>query len=114
MEHRCGTRHEVDIEVYARSHGGVVSSAGWLRNLSASGGFLVTTLPIDPPAHISLRVVDAGGRFPSRLEGHVVRRTAEGLGIEWAEYAPELVSQLGNSPPHGAEEEMSRSEAVSE
>jgi len=35
-------------------------------------------------------------------------------GIEWAEYAPELVSQLGNSPPHGAEEEMSRSEAVSE
>ena len=46
MEHRYGTRHEVDIGVYARSHGGVVSSAGFLRDISASGGFLLTHLPI--------------------------------------------------------------------
>ena len=114
MEHRCGTRHEVDIAVYARSHGGVVSSVGWLRDISASGAFLVTTLPIDPPAHVSLRVVDADGRFPSRLEGHVIRRTPDGLGIEWAEYAPELVHNLGASAPRGVERERSRSEAVSE
>jgi len=105
MEHRCGTRHEVEIEVYARSHGGVVSSVGWLRNISASGGFLVTTLPIQPPAHISLRLVDGEGHFPSRIEGHVVRRTSEGLGIEWSEYAPELVRHLENSNPGRAEEE---------
>lgn len=106
MEHRCGTRHEVNIAVYARSHGGVVSSVGWLRNVSASGGFLCTTLPIHPPAHISLRLVDADGHFPVRIEGHVVRCTSDGLGIEWAEYTPELVRYFESSSPRAAEGEM--------
>ena len=96
MEHRCGTRHPTDLQVYIRSHGGTVSSLGRLSNASLSGGFLITTLPAQPLSRISLRFADAQGRpgvGPS-LEGHVIRRGAHGLGIEWSEYAPMPIRAL--------------------
>lgn len=97
MEHRCGTRHEVDLAVYARAHAGVVSSVGWLRNVSLTGGFLETALPAQPLSHISLRLIDAEGELGPRLEGQVIRRTSSGLGIEWCEYATELIRALGRN-----------------
>ena len=97
MEHRCGTRYKVDLAVYARAHAGVVSSVGWLRNVSLTGGFLETALPAQPLSHISLRLIDADGELGPRLEGQVVRRTSTGLGIEWSEYATELIRALGRN-----------------
>jgi len=97
MEHRCGTRHKVDIAVYARAHAGVVSAVGWLHDVSVTGGFLQTTLPAQPLAHISLRLIDAEGQLGPRLEGQVIRRTPTGLGIEWCEYATELIRALGRN-----------------
>jgi hypothetical protein len=97
MEHRCGTRYKVDLAVYARAHAGVVSSVGWLRDVSLTGGFLETALPAQPLAHISLRLIDAEGQLGPRLEGQVVRRASNGLGIEWSEYATELIRALGPS-----------------
>ena len=101
MEHRCGTRYKVDLAVYARAHAGVVSSVGWLRNVSLTGGFLETALPAQPLAHISLRLIDADGQLGPRLEGQVIRRASNGLGIEWAEDATELIRALGRSPEMG-------------
>jgi len=109
MEHRCGTRHEVDIAVYARSHGGVVSSIGFLRDISASGGFMLTQLPFPLFAKISLRLVDAEGNFGPRLEGHVVRRAPEGVGVEWSDYVPDIIRTLGTAV--SSEKESGRSEA---
>lgn len=97
MEHRCGTRYKVDLAVYARAHAGVVSSVGWLRDVSLTGGFLETALPAQPLAHISLRLIDADGQLGPRLEGQVVRRASNGLGIEWSEYATELIRALSRS-----------------
>lgn len=97
MEHRCGTRYKVDLAVYARAHAGVVSSVGRLRNVSLSGGFLETALPAQPLAHISLRLIDTDGQLGPRLEGQVIRRDSNGLGIEWSEYATELIRALGRS-----------------
>jgi hypothetical protein len=97
MEHRCGTRYKVDLAVYARAHSGVVSSVGWLRDVSLSGGFLETALPAQPLAHISLRLIDGDGQLGPRLEGQVIRRAANGLGIEWSEYATELIRALGRN-----------------
>jgi hypothetical protein len=97
MEHRCGTRHKVDLAVYARAHAGVVSSVGRLRNVSLSGGFLETALPAQPLAHISLRLIDTDGQLGPRLEGQVIRRDSNGLGIEWSDYATELIRALGRS-----------------
>ena len=97
MEHRCGTRYKVDLAVYARAHAGVVSSVGWLRDVSLTGGFLETSLPAQPLAHISLRLIDAEGQLGPRLEGQVIRRASNGLGIEWSEYATDLIRALGRS-----------------
>ena len=98
MEHRCGARYPVDVAVYARAHAGVVSFVGRLRNVSMSGGYLHTSLPVQPLSHISLRLFDEDGPFGPRLEGQVVRRDPVGLGIEWTEYAPELIQALSHSP----------------
>jgi len=97
MEHRCGTRYKVDLPVYARAHAGVVSSVGRLRDVSLSGGFLETALPAQPLAHISLRLMDAEGQLGPRLEGQVVRRASNGLGIEWSEYATELIQAVNRN-----------------
>jgi hypothetical protein len=97
MEHRCGTRYKVDLAVYARAHAGVVSSFGRLRDVSLTGGFLETALPAQPLSHISLRLTDAEGELGPRLEGQVIRRTPTGLGIEWCEYATELIRALGRN-----------------
>ena len=94
MEHRCGTRHPVDLLVYVRSHGGAVSSTGLLRSISVSGGFLYTTLPVQPLSQISLRLVDSAGRLGEYLEGLVVRRSANGLAIEWDHDVSRLLSSL--------------------
>jgi len=94
MEHRYGARYLVAIAVYARAHAGVVSFVGQLRNVSVSGGFLHTTLPVQPLSHISLRLLADDGPFGPRLEGQVVRRDSDGVGIEWSELAPELIQTL--------------------
>ena len=94
MEHRCGTRHSVDLLVYVSSHGGAVSSAGQLRCISVSGGFLYTTLPVQPLSRISLRLADSTGRLGAHLEGHVIRRSTNGLGIEWNHDVSHLLNRL--------------------
>lgn len=95
MEHRCSTRYKVEIPVYARAHCGAVSSLGCLLNLSATGGFLLTTLPAEPHSHISLRFIHSDGDSRHRLEGQVVWRSFAGLGIEWCKHAAELLGTLG-------------------
>lgn len=92
MEHRCVRRYEVEIPVYARAYSGVVSSVGCLLNVSATGGFLLTTLPAQLYSSVSLEIMD--GELCRRLEGQVVRRSFAGLGIEWREPAAELIRTL--------------------
>ena len=93
MEHRAGVRYQVDIAAYVRTHGGVVSSVGWLRDISVSGGFLRTTLLVPALSPISLRLIDAKGEFAATIKGQVVRCEPDGLGLEWSEFAPELVRE---------------------
>jgi hypothetical protein len=94
MEHRCGTRHPADQLVYVRSHAGAVSSAGRLRSVSVSGGFIYTTLPIPQLARLTVRLVDANGRLGVSIEAHVIRRTADGFGLEWNEDPSGLLQSL--------------------
>jgi PilZ domain-containing protein len=98
MEHRCGTRYKVEIPVYARAHSGAVSSLGCLLNISETGGFLLTTLPVETHSHISLRLIDAEGESSQRLEGEVVRRSFAGLGIVWCEPATDLIRAYSTTP----------------
>jgi hypothetical protein len=95
MEHRYGTRYKIDVDLYARMYGGVVSSVGKLREVSVSGGFVRTVLQVRPLARVSLQLFIPVQRHRGFfVEGHVVRSTVDGFGVEWSEYASELVRVL--------------------
>ncbi len=95
MEHRCGTRYRVDVEVYVHTCQGAVASIGRLTEVSVSGGFVKTHAPAQTIALVSLRTrLPSLNRAVPNIQGYVVRRTAIGVGIEWLEFAPELVQFL--------------------
>lgn len=99
MEHRCGTRYRVDIEVYVHACEGAVASIGRLTEVSVSGGFVKTHLPAHTIALVSLRTRFPGlNRAVPNIQGYVVRREATGVGIEWLEFAPKLVQYLTQHP----------------
>lgn len=99
MEHRCGTRYRVDVEVYVHTCQGAVASIGRLTEVSVSGGFVKTHLPAHAIALVTLRTRLPGlNRAVPNIQGYVVRRAATGVGIEWLEFAPELVQFLTQHP----------------
>ena len=100
MEHRYGTRYRVDVEVYVHTGQGAVASIGRLTEVSVSGGFVKTHLPAHVITLISLRTRVPGiNRAIPNIQGYVVRRAATGVGIEWLEFAPELVQLLTQHSP---------------
>jgi hypothetical protein len=100
MEHRCGTRYQVDVEVNIRTCQGAVASIGRLTDISISGGFVNTHLPAHAIVLVSLRTrLPSLSRAIPNIQGYVVRRVATGVGIEWLEFAPELVQVLTQHLP---------------
>lgn len=97
MEHRWGTRYPVDLLVRVGSHGGSVSSAGRLRDISLTGAFLLTTLPAHSLSRVLIRVLDAQGHTKYTLEGHVIRKCAHGLGVEWNEQSFRVAQRIVRS-----------------
>ena len=57
MEHRLGTRHAVDLEVYLRTWGATVSGKGRVKDLSVSGAFVTTQLPCRALLHVAVQIV---------------------------------------------------------
>lgn len=96
MEHRLGSRHATDVDVYLRTWGSTVSARGRLRDLSVSGAFISTLLPCRPLLHVTVQIALQGRprRFAPSFEGQIVRLDQGGIGIEWAELQPELVAKL--------------------
>jgi len=96
MEHRLGTRHAIDLDVYLRTWGSTVSARGRLRDLSVSGAFVATQLPCKPLLHVAVQIVPAGQtrRNSVASEGLIVRLGDDGIGVEWDELQPQLLSQL--------------------
>lgn len=90
MEHRWGRRQDFYQVVSVRA-------AGWrvlaqVRNISLSGAYLRCALP---RAGITrLRVEFKLQRETVELLAYVVRRTADGIGIEWGEFASDTVARL--------------------
>ncbi len=112
MEHRCGTRYPTNIRVDVRSHGGTTSATGRLMSISLSGGFLETALGVEPLSKISLRIAEASGAAGRLWEGHVVRKTPRGLGIEWEEDISGLLQSLIKPRPTQSLRQPQRSSAL--
>jgi hypothetical protein len=90
MEHRWGQRHRLEYVVS-------VSAGSWraiaqVRDISVSGALLRCLAPRDRMKRICVE-------FPSSarndvLMAQVVRRTNDSVGIEWLEFAPDLVLRM--------------------
>ena len=96
MEHRWGQRMELQTEVRLQVES-LGTLPGRISNLSLSGVFV--TMPI-PPLPLWTRVAvyldDAprGRRTRQALFAYVVRRTEEGVGLEWCQFAPHAIRRL--------------------
>jgi hypothetical protein len=91
MEHRCGERLRLNriVPVTATGNWNVMAR---LRDLSVSGAFLECS---KPPQRVTWLRVELGHRTRSIVVvGDVIRRTEEGFGVEWQEFAPFAVKQV--------------------
>jgi hypothetical protein len=89
MEHRWGQRKTVHKPVRVRTRAGIAAQ-GYITNVSISGAFIATPLPVSLFSVIELSFIGIQGGRPSStvVEAQVVRKTADGLGLEWCEFAP--------------------------
>ena len=96
MEHRWGRRRPCRARVSV-STGGGASGLGQLKNLSMSGAFLETALPLPLYAQLAITVLrNDGSTHQIEFTAVVVRHDANGVGIEWCEpYAGSICGALG-------------------
>jgi hypothetical protein len=100
MEHRWGHRREISRIVRLRTRSGLASQ-GRFRNVSLSGAFIVSPLPVALLAYVEIQfiVMHGGRRISTALEAQVVRKAGAGFGVEWREFAPAAVHALLLVPP---------------
>lgn len=110
MEHRCGYRRTISVKVTVRTRSGL-ASPGLLTEASASGARLITGLPLPMHSIVILTFTEQGVRGAKRLrvEAEVVRTTEDGFGIEWVQFAPDILRTLyrrvaSGKPEPGARE----------
>ena len=100
MEHRWGRRVDCHIPVVVETgvHAGVRAQ---IQNLSLSGAFLEIVALQDLPPTVCVRFepTNAAPYRRHRILGHVVRQTREGVGLEWTEFAPQVIHLHVALPP---------------
>jgi hypothetical protein len=88
MEHRWGIRRACRARVRVSAAGGL-SGVGSLRNISISGAFLETALPLPQFAELALEVLHGDGtKHQVEFPAVVVRHASDGVGIEWCDPSP--------------------------
>lgn len=84
MEHRWGNRIIVDLPVSIS--GASVAGRGVLRNLSSTGGYVETALPLAALTMVRVQIPRGNhGLAPVDTWGLVVRQDQGGVGIEWCD-----------------------------
>jgi hypothetical protein len=91
MEHRWGERFRVNLTVTVRDSKGWTAVAR-MRDVSISGAFLECRHAFDSASWVTVNFGHGSSALPA--EGYIARLTREGLGIEWAEFAPSAVTEL--------------------
>jgi hypothetical protein len=101
MEHRWGQRKPAYQGVRILTAGGI-AARGHILNVSISGAFIRTPLPAPILSVVRVALVaDNRSRVSATATAQVVRKTAEGLGLEWCEHAPKIVEALMTTPTQG-------------
>jgi hypothetical protein len=90
MEHRWGERYA--LERMVSLHAGAWRVLARMENVSCSGAFLRCAVP--SAGVVRIRIDLRQGPGAARLVAYIVRRTADGIGVEWGEFAPEAVTGM--------------------
>jgi hypothetical protein len=86
MEHRWGPRRATNVRVRVLAHSGAIGT-GQVLNVSYTGAYLQTTLPLPAASVIDLEPAwqEGAATRPRRFAAAVVRQDAHGVGLEWCE-----------------------------
>lgn len=90
MEHRWGQRHALDRMVSLHAGGWHVPAR--LMNISSSGAYLLCAVPDASVVCVQFRQELRS----TRLVAYVVRRSGDGIGVEWDKFAPQAITRLLN------------------
>ena len=96
MEHRWGPRRPCRARVCV-SAGSGLTGIGQLRDVSMSGAFLETALPLPIFAQLAVAVLrDDGSTHQLEFPAVVVRHGDDGVGIEWCDPNPGSICRVLN------------------
>jgi hypothetical protein len=91
MEHRWGRRRPCRARICI-SAGGGATGLGRLRDVSMSGAFLETAVPLALFSQLAIAVLRGdGSRHALEFPAVVVRHDQGGVGIEWCDPNPRLI-----------------------
>jgi hypothetical protein len=90
MEHHRGQRRPTNIAVQFFTRP-ATRGLGRVLNVSSTGAFMETQLPLRPLSLVYLEPTDPppGEGTPGRIAATVARCTETGVGLEWCEFAAE-------------------------
>jgi len=98
MDHRWGRRFQVDIPVHV-SADALTRVGGCMKNISLSGALMKSDCDLRLNALIEIRIeLPPPSSRAAVIKAHVSRKFKEGVGIEWCEFAPNIVKDLLRSP----------------
>jgi hypothetical protein len=94
LEHRWGERVRVNLPVHV-SASALAEVAGCLKNLSLSGALMKADCELRLHALIAVRIeLPPPLSRAAVLNAHVSRKLKQSVGIEWCEFAPNIVKDL--------------------
>lgn len=98
MEHRWGTRIELDAPAEISTPAGFAAS-GYVRNASVSGAFVETRMKFPLLSRIAVHPLARDGEW---LDAWVVRVESKGIAVEWLDPGLRTVSGLLSLRPGAA------------
>ena len=95
MEHGWGERIELDLPVRLNTRSGCLAH-GLILNVSLSGAFVATRerVPSQAGIDVEFNLMRSRSSKLYLVPGYVVRRTEEGIALEWREFAPRAARAL--------------------
>ena len=97
-EGRWGERVQVNIPVRV-SADAFAGADGCMMNLSLSGALMKAKVDVELHSLIEVSIMmPSPPRRAEAITAYVSRRTEEGVGVEWCEFAPSIIKDLLRSP----------------
>jgi hypothetical protein len=97
-ESRWGDRVRVNIPVQVSANA-LTGADGCMKNLSLSGALVKADVELGLNAVIQVSVkMPSPSQRAAAITAYVSRKSKEGVGVEWCEFAPSIVKDLLRSP----------------